>query len=94
MPSRNAVKLYVENGYYHIYNRGVDKREIFTDKKDYTIFLGLLRRYLVPPENENELDGKSDMNNRNKIVIETRSDLVMIPVNHGIGQICIAKSSL
>jgi len=67
MPSKNAVKLYIENSYYHIYNRGVDKREIFTDKKDYTVFLGLLRRYLVPPENENKLDSKNGIINKNTI---------------------------
>ena len=25
--------------YYHIYNRGVDKREVFMDEKDYLRFL-------------------------------------------------------
>lgn len=38
----------MENGYYHIYNRGVDKRDIFIDEKDYVVFLGLLKRYLTP----------------------------------------------
>lgn len=28
--------------YYHIYNRGVDKRKIFTDRRDYTRFLAYL----------------------------------------------------
>src|SRR3989344_6705439 len=68
MPSKNSVKLYVENSYYHVYNRGVDKRKIFIDKKDYSVFLGLLKRYLVPPPvNENGLDSKSDESNKNKV---------------------------
>ena len=29
----------VENEYYHIYNRGVDKREVFSDDRDYRRFL-------------------------------------------------------
>jgi len=29
MPAKNRKKEYLENGYYHIYNRGVEKRKIF-----------------------------------------------------------------
>lgn len=29
----------VDNEYYHIYNRGVDKRDVFSDEKDYFRFL-------------------------------------------------------
>ena len=50
MPSPNAVKTYIENGYYHIYNRGVEKRLIFQDREDYTKFLYLLKVYLSPPD--------------------------------------------
>ena len=50
MPSPNAIKTYVENGYYHIYNRGVEKRLIFQDREDYTKFLYLLKVYLSPPD--------------------------------------------
>lgn len=32
-------KPLVNNEYYHIYNRGVDKREVFSDKKDFFRFL-------------------------------------------------------
>ena len=33
-------KVIFENGeYYHVYNRGVDKREVFVDKFDYLRFL-------------------------------------------------------
>jgi putative transposase len=33
---------FVQNEYYHIYNRGVEKRKIFLDKKDYEHFLFLI----------------------------------------------------
>lgn len=46
MPARNIEKEYVAESYYHIYNRGVEKRKIFIDDKDYVVFLGLLKRYL------------------------------------------------
>jgi len=31
--------LFAEGEYYHVYNRGVDKRDVFTDRKDYERFL-------------------------------------------------------
>lgn len=46
MPSRNRLKAYVSDSYYHIYNRGVNKRRIFLDADDYAVFLNLLKRHL------------------------------------------------
>ncbi len=46
MPSRNRIKAYAPDSYYHIYNRGVEKRQIFLDDQDYAVFLSLLKRYL------------------------------------------------
>ena len=46
MPAKNSIKKFVENGYYHLYNRGVEKRDIFSDKQDYAVFLSLLKKYL------------------------------------------------
>ncbi len=48
MPSPNQVKTYVANGYYHAYNRGVEKRDIFIDDQDYRVFLSFLKSYLSP----------------------------------------------
>ena len=48
MPHKHTVKVYVENGYYHVYNRGVEKRDIFVDDQDYTVYLHLLKHYLSP----------------------------------------------
>jgi len=48
MPAKNRTKIYVENGYYHLYNRGVEKRNIFLDQQDYGVFLCYLKEYLTP----------------------------------------------
>ena len=50
MPARNSIKRYLENGYYHIYNRGVEKRKIFLDRQDYAVFLSYLEEYLSPKD--------------------------------------------
>lgn len=50
MPSKNTVKEYIKDGYYHIYNRGVNKTNIFRSKKDYIVFLRFLKEYLLPPK--------------------------------------------
>lgn len=46
MSSRNREKIYCDDSYYHVYNRGVNKRKIFMDDEDYAVFLNLLKRYL------------------------------------------------
>lgn len=48
MPAKNSVKTYIENGFYHVYNRGVEKRNIFLDEQDYQVFLSYLKIYLIP----------------------------------------------
>lgn len=55
MPSKNTIKQYVENGYYHIYNRGVEKRTIFKDTQDCEVLLHYLKMYLSPVEELREL---------------------------------------
>ena len=46
MPGQNIIKEYVTDSFYHAYNRGVDKREVFIDDGDYRTFLNLFKRYL------------------------------------------------
>ncbi|MBI3342775.1 transposase [Candidatus Gottesmanbacteria bacterium] len=48
MPHKHSVKPFVADGFYHIYNRGVNKADIFTDDQDYRVFLHLLKYYLSP----------------------------------------------
>ncbi|PIU33191.1 hypothetical protein COY29_00645 [Candidatus Woesebacteria bacterium CG_4_10_14_0_2_um_filter_39_14] len=55
MPAKNILKSYIENGYYHIYNRGVEKRIIFQDEQDYRVFLHYLKLYLSPPASLNDV---------------------------------------
>lgn len=66
MPSKNVVKIYVKDGIYHVYNRGVEKRNIFSDEQDYKVFLHFLKRYLLPlaqvgPRQEDRLRWESDI---------------------------------
>ena len=56
MPAKNSIKLDIEETYYHVYNRGVDKRVIFEDEQDYKVFLNYLREYLSPPKPLSELE--------------------------------------
>ena len=48
MPHRNTIRHFMEGGIYHVYNRGVEKRNIFLDEQDYAVFLHLLKYYLSP----------------------------------------------
>ncbi|NDK10418.1 hypothetical protein GW846_06620 [Candidatus Gracilibacteria bacterium] len=50
MPSKNIVKIYIKDGIYHVYNRGVEERVVFLDEQDYKVFLYYLKSYLSPPE--------------------------------------------
>lgn len=52
MASKNSIKTYVKNAYYHVYNRGVEKRVIFLDEQDYSVFLSYLQVYLLPKDEE------------------------------------------
>ncbi len=61
MPSKNILKTYIENGFYHIYNRGVEKRNIFLDEQDYKVFLSYLKIYLSPKEES--VDGVNNNEN-------------------------------
>ncbi len=46
MPGRNIEKVYIEDSFYHVYNRGLNKMDIFKDDEDYRVFLNLLKRCL------------------------------------------------
>ena len=55
MAAKNSLKVYSENSYYHLYNRGVEKRLIFQDEQDYSVFLSYLKTYLTPKEKDDLL---------------------------------------
>ncbi len=48
MARKNTIRKFTEGGIYHVYNRGVEKRNIFIDDQDYAVFLHLLKYYLSP----------------------------------------------
>jgi len=52
MPAKNIIKPYLAGGYHHIYNRGVNKRSIFKDEQDYSVFLSYLKTYLLPMDTD------------------------------------------
>lgn len=61
MPARNTVKQFIENGHYHIYNRGVEKRDIFLDEQDYAVFLSYLEKYLGSGSDPHQLSREVDL---------------------------------
>ncbi len=52
--------------YYHIYNRGVDKRDIFNDKKD-------VRRFLESVSGFNQIDGVGSIRDLRKAQSESKA---------------------
>ena len=46
---KNSKKLDKNKVYSHIYNKGVENRNLFNDQQDYEVFLGFLKDYLTPP---------------------------------------------
>lgn len=46
MPGKNLQRNFTEHGYYHVYNRGIDKQKIFLDAQDYKYFTSLFSRHL------------------------------------------------
>jgi putative transposase len=57
MPGKNVVKNFDEDSMYHVYNRGNNKRQIFFDEKDYSVFLSFLKYALLSDE-EFHADGE------------------------------------
>lgn len=86
MPARNSLKTYTDGGYYHIYNRGVEKRSIFQDQQDYSVFLSYLKTYLSPKD-EKTLQEK--LSNPNITAIERDRILKLLHLNNFFGEIIL-----
>lgn len=56
MPSKNVVKQFEADAMYHVYNRGVNKMDIFTDERDYAVFLSFLKYALLSNEDTKRTD--------------------------------------
>lgn len=54
------MKVYGEGVFYHAYNRGYNKQEIFRDDQDYRTFLHLLKKYLEPGYREKRFTAKGE----------------------------------
>jgi len=50
VPAKNSVKQYTANSFYHVYNRGVEKRTIYQDEQDFSVFLSYIKTYLIPKD--------------------------------------------
>jgi putative transposase len=59
MPAKHVVKIYKENSYYHIFNRGVAKNKIFRENQDYKHFLYYLKLYLTEVSDDFDLQGRT-----------------------------------
>ena len=86
MPSKNSIKIYVEDSYYHIYNRGVEKRIIFQDAQDYGVFLSYLKEYLLEKDESNLEKRLSDPNTSYK---ERDKILKLLRMNNFYGEITL-----
>lgn len=53
MPSRNTIKQLAEDGVYHVYNRGVERRLIFAEPEDYKTYVNRFDQLLSNPANLN-----------------------------------------
>ena len=65
---------FVTGSYYHIYNRGVEKRDIFLDRWDYLRFLETLDYYRKEPQSMKLSDFRRGMIKLRKI--EQQIDIV------------------
>lgn len=66
MPQKNSIKIYSGQSYYHIYNRGIEKRIIYMDDQDYQVFLKYLKESLSEP----------NKNSGRKVVIKNQKNSV------------------
>src|SRR3989344_48245 len=68
MPTKNRIKEYAPEAYYHVYNRGVNKRTVFLDNKDYTVFLSLFKRYLSDEQSDQYNRSYEDLSSEIKLL--------------------------
>lgn len=85
------MKVYKEGGSYHIYNMGVERRKIFQDQEDYSVFLTYLKEYLTPKD-EVALQAKYEC--RLTTSAEKRKILKTLKLNNLSGEIILLAYSL
>ncbi len=50
MPAKNTIRNFEEQGIYYLYNKGLNKKEVFINKSDYEELQRYLTTYLMDPE--------------------------------------------
>lgn len=72
MPSIYYLRQFSPGSYYHIYNRGANKQDIFRDNKDYQVYTKILAYYLLHPNGtaQSILARLHDSNKVTNLVIE------------------------
>lgn len=61
MPRKNTIRYYAPNKHYHVFNRGIEKRAIFTNTIDYQKFISTMKYYLQPQKYKETLSRRSDL---------------------------------
>ncbi len=77
MPSKNIIKTYYKGAYFHVYNRGVEKRSIFIDEQDCQVFLRYIKLYLSPLEFVNKM-GESEPKIRRFFKLNLKNDVELL----------------
>ena len=86
MPAKNSRKNYSETSYYHIYNRGVEKRLIFQDSQDYGVYLSYLKDYLLPKDEK----GLRELLSDSKVSYKEKDRIIkLLQLNNFNGEITL-----
>jgi len=64
MPAQNLKKEAKSEVYSHIYNKGVENRNLFNDETDYEVFQGFLKDYLTPTSDTESIKKVFTVNGR------------------------------
>lgn len=64
MPVQNIQKKDKNEVYSHVFNKGVEKRNLFNDKTDYEVFLSYLKDYLTAPADSESVKKVFTVNGR------------------------------
>lgn len=49
MPAKNVKRIVKDGAYCHVYNKGIEAKNIFNDSEDYGVFIEYLKGYLTSP---------------------------------------------
>jgi len=61
MPYKNRIKIHKPDILYHIYGRGINHCELFSDHEDYIFFIYLLKKYLTKDFKESRIIAKKEV---------------------------------